>query len=211
MSAPEPSPNALTLRASDLDRSAVVDILQSACADGRISLPEHSERTDKALRAKTVGELGALIADLGRAPRGMVPTAPNQAPAPADLPSYPTSRAIMSEVRRSGIWLVPERMSVTSLMGSVRLDMREAYFADHRVIVDVSLMMAELQIRVPQGLRVEDQTKVVAGAVDLKKLGTPSAGAPVIVLTGSCVMASIEIRGYEGPTLGERVRGAIGR
>lgn len=211
MSAPEPSPNALSLRASDVDRSAVVDILQSACADGRISLPEHSERTERALQAKTVGELGALIADLGRAPQGMVPTVPNQAPAPADLPSYPTSRAIMSEVRRLGIWLVPERMSVTSLMGSVRLDMREVYFAQHRVVIDVSLMMAELQIRVPQGLRVEDRTKVIAAEVNVKGLGAPRADAPVLVLTGSCVMGEISVRGYEGLTFGERVRGAIGR
>lgn len=211
MSASEPTPNALSLRASDLDRSAVVDILQSACADGRISLPEHSERTDTALRARTIGELSELIADLGRGPRSIVPSAPGQAAAPAELPSYPSTRAIMSELRRTGIWLVPEHLNVTSMMGSVRLDMREAYFAAHRTVIDVSLLMAELQIHVPQGLFVEDHTRVVAGQVTLKKLGTPRPGAPVVVLTGSCMMGEITVRGHDGPTLGERARGAIGR
>lgn len=70
-------------------------------------------------------------------------------------------------------------------------------------------MMGELQIRVPQGLTVEDQTRVMAGEVSLKRLGAPRPGAPVLVLTGSCVMGEVSVRGYEGPTEGEWTRGAI--
>lgn len=128
MSASQPPRTILDLRASDLDRSAVVDILQAACADGRISLSEHSERTGAALQARRVGDLATLIADLGHSPRGIVPSAPDQAPAPSQLPSYPTNRAVMSETRRTGVWLVPEQLSVTAMMGTIRLDMREAYF-----------------------------------------------------------------------------------
>ncbi|SER85113.1 protein of unknown function [Propionibacterium cyclohexanicum] len=198
MQASEPSARELELRASDLDRSAVVDILQAACADGRISLPEHSERTDSALRAKTVGELSRLIADLGHVPRSIVMSSAGQPPPPVELPSYSSSRAVMSEVRRTGAWLVPEQMSVTGMMGEIRLDMREAYFASHRILIDVSLLMAELQIRVHQGTRVEDRTRLIAADLNTKSLGTPRPDAPLIVLTGSCVMSSITVRGYDG-------------
>jgi len=53
-----------SLRASDCDRDAVVDRLREAAGEGRLEPDELEQRVDAALRARTYGELGWLVADL---------------------------------------------------------------------------------------------------------------------------------------------------
>jgi Domain of unknown function (DUF1707) len=52
------------MRASDADREAVAETLRDAHAEGRLTLEEFEERLDRALAAKTVGELAAVTPDL---------------------------------------------------------------------------------------------------------------------------------------------------
>ena len=54
------------LRASNADREAVVERLQQAVGEGRITLAEFDERAGAAYDAKTRGDLEALTADLPR-------------------------------------------------------------------------------------------------------------------------------------------------
>lgn len=54
------------MRASDNDREAVAERLRAAAAEGRIVAEELEERLSLALRARTYGELDALVADLPR-------------------------------------------------------------------------------------------------------------------------------------------------
>jgi hypothetical protein len=51
-------------RASDADRERVADRLRQAAAEGRLLAHELEERIHAALRAKTYGELDAVVADL---------------------------------------------------------------------------------------------------------------------------------------------------
>jgi hypothetical protein len=53
-----------SLRASDGDRDRLVEQLQRHAADGRLSLDEYAERVDRALVARTHGELAAVVHDL---------------------------------------------------------------------------------------------------------------------------------------------------
>jgi len=53
-----------SLRASDADRDAVTDRLRDAAGEGRLEPEELEERVHAALRARTYGELGRLVADL---------------------------------------------------------------------------------------------------------------------------------------------------
>jgi len=52
------------LRASDADRDRVASLLREHHAAGRLDAAEFHERLDKALEAKTLGELDELMADL---------------------------------------------------------------------------------------------------------------------------------------------------
>jgi Domain of unknown function (DUF1707) len=53
-----------SLRASDADRDAVVDRLREAAGEGRLEPDELEQRVHRALRARTYGDLGELLADL---------------------------------------------------------------------------------------------------------------------------------------------------
>lgn len=52
------------LRASDADREHVADRLRRAAAEGRLLAEELEQRLGDALRARTYGELDAIVADL---------------------------------------------------------------------------------------------------------------------------------------------------
>jgi Domain of unknown function (DUF1707) len=56
------------IRASDMDREAVVAVLRDAYTAGRLTLDEFDERTSAAYAGKTWGELRALTADLPEMP-----------------------------------------------------------------------------------------------------------------------------------------------
>jgi hypothetical protein len=61
MSAPEQ-------RASDDDRQQVVRALERHTAAGRLTLDEYAERVDRALSARTHGQLAEVTADLPASP-----------------------------------------------------------------------------------------------------------------------------------------------
>ncbi|MGI8902082.1 MAG: DUF1707 SHOCT-like domain-containing protein [Solirubrobacteraceae bacterium] len=52
------------LRASDADREQVADRLRRASTEGRLGADELDQRLGAALRARTYGELDAIVADL---------------------------------------------------------------------------------------------------------------------------------------------------
>ncbi|WP_067649033.1 DUF1707 SHOCT-like domain-containing protein [Nocardia harenae] len=52
------------VRARDRDRVDACSVLDAALADGQLSAAEHTARTATAMRAKSFGELDALVADL---------------------------------------------------------------------------------------------------------------------------------------------------
>jgi hypothetical protein len=53
-----------TLRASDADRERVVEQLRQHHVEGRLTVEELSERTERAYAARTLGDLDALATDL---------------------------------------------------------------------------------------------------------------------------------------------------
>lgn len=75
-------------RASDADRDASVDDIESAFADGRIDNDERESRTQSALQATTLTELSALVADLRPAPKSSPTQASQEFPSrSADRPA----------------------------------------------------------------------------------------------------------------------------
>ena len=52
------------IRASDADRDATVERLRRHAGAGRLDADELDERLERALRARTLGDLRALVADL---------------------------------------------------------------------------------------------------------------------------------------------------
>lgn len=75
------------LRASDGERERAADALRRHHADGRLTTDEFEQRMERALAARTLGDLDALFTDLPRLP------APDREKRPARLWLWPPGAA----------------------------------------------------------------------------------------------------------------------
>lgn len=137
-------PGPRELRASDADRERVISLLGEAAADGRLTADEHADRTERAYRARTLGELAGLTTDL--AP----PTAQ-----PIRLDGRRPVAGIFTKDGRSGHWVVPENVPVVVVCGEVELDMRDALLQSGRTVVYATVIFGTLHVIVPEGVVVE--------------------------------------------------------
>ncbi len=71
------------LRAADVDRAFVADLLKKAVDEGRLSLSEFDERLQQTYESRTYGDLDKVIGDLPRpSRRSMMVPAPPVSPVP---------------------------------------------------------------------------------------------------------------------------------
>jgi hypothetical protein len=166
----------------------VVDTLRMAAGDGRLSAEELDERVERALTARTYGELQALVADLPGAPSGAV-----AAPRPKDVLRIDRYGA---SARRDGRWTVPQRVEVSVTGGNVTLDFTEAIIVLPSLQVSASLMGGNLTLITRAGIVVDTDDVALIGG-NLKAREHPDAQAPVLLrveVTGQVTGGSIIVR-----------------
>src|SRR3954449_6365163 len=190
------------LRISDDDRNKVAEALRHAAGEGRIDLEELDERLEAAYQAKKYGELVPITADL--------PVTPVRQPIPAPQPvrrahagpMYSSSVAVMSETKREGSWIVPDSHTAFALMGSVLLDLREAAFASHDVVINASAVMGEVKVIVDAGTTVVVDGFGVMGEFKEARAKAPfDAGrsGPVVRVRGFALMGSVHVQRKSQP------------
>ncbi|WP_375424675.1 DUF1707 domain-containing protein [uncultured Friedmanniella sp.] len=185
------------LRASDSDREQVSTVLSTAYAEGRLTREEHDERLDALLAAKTFDDLVGLTRDL------VGPPLPTAAPAVAGpkldtvAASEETDRmvAVFSGTERKGTWRVRRRIESYALFGGIDLDMREATFESPVTEISGFWCFGGLDIKVPAGVEVRDQTMGIFGGSDVKNVGEPQPGAPVLVIKGMALFGGVSVKG----------------
>jgi hypothetical protein len=195
---PTPEPGSVQALAVEQAREQAIRILSDGFAYDALTEDEFEWRLGQLSFANSPAEVQALIADLPAA--GANPLAASYAggtyagvPAPAEE----RIRGIMSEVRRGGVWRLPMRLRVRALMSNVRLDLRRAVIPPGCVI-EVSAMMAAVQIIVPPGLPVElDVSPIMGAARNDSERYPPTPGAPVVRVHGSAFMAEVSVRARE--------------
>lgn len=196
------------LRVGHAERDAVAAILQEAAADGRLGMDELDERLDKALQAKTYGDLEPLVADLSaelpwRSSRGQtappVPTSRSTPPGPPP-PGYSREDPLrldggMGTEKREGIWMVPPYVRISSGAGAVKLNCLQASVAAPVIEIEVVAGAGSVTIIVPDGWAAnDDRLGKGIGSKSIKVPRIPAAGSPLLVLYGSVGLGSLTIR-----------------
>lgn len=181
-------PGQRDLLMSDADRERVVARLQSAVAEGRLTLDEFQERVDGVLRARRFGEVEPYLADLPASPGGSPPV---PAPEVAEL------RTVAAGLRRTGRWLVPRVLRVSSKAGAVKLDFTDAVIGHPVVRVVLDVYAAGTTLVLPPGATVDvDGVEMYAGRAVVRKV--PQApdpiGGPHFVVTGSQKAGGLTVR-----------------
>ena len=188
------------LRASDADRDQVATVLSTAYAEGRLSREEHDERIDQLMAAKTFDDLLPITRDLV-----VVGT-----PSPVATPQ-PTSRftidttgqsldsdkmiAIFGGATRTGKWRVRKNIQALALFGGIDLDLRDAIFEAPVVEISGFWCFGGLDIKVPEGIEVRDQTAGIFGGTDVSNIGDPAPGAPTLVIKGVSLFGGVSVHG----------------
>jgi hypothetical protein len=184
------------LRASDADRERVASVLGEALADGRLTMAEHSERTTRVYAARTLGELTGLTADLS----------PEEAQ-PILVDDRPVS-VFFGRVRRDGRWVVPVKLPLLALFGTVELDLREAVLQRRHIVLDSMVLAGRVRLLVPEGVRVDVTGRTILSTRELRT--RPTAEGPTIEVAGTLVFGSVKARAPKR-TLRQRVKGRLRR
>jgi hypothetical protein len=202
---------AMRRRVSDLEREDVADVLREAAGEGRLSYAELEERLETLYSSKTYGELVELTADLPNGPRAPGQAAVSPQHSGALLESGPVINVFLSDTKRTGNWLVPQRQEVNAVLGDVTLDYTEAHIPYGEIQLDVKSILADVKIRVPQNAIVLLDSNPILGSVSeqeagLKAVPDPNAQqtAPLrIHIRGTAILGEIKIK--RGPRLSKRL------
>ena len=144
------------LRASHEDRDRVVEILRVAAGDGRLTAAELDERLGAALTARTSGELAALTADL--------PEVTGQAGGIAAQ----TKDVVRLDYQggnttRRGRWVVPKRMEIRAVGGTVKLDFTDAVITGPVLHIQAEVRGGRLVLVTRPGIEVDADAVAVRG------------------------------------------------
>lgn len=193
MSEQAPAPR---MRASDADRDRILDLLQQAHGDGRLTVSEFGERQDEALRAKFLDELQPLVADLPGSELAVPPQSQPAVVRPPQVPATvePTWRfPIMSgrdvsplpgtTIQRSFAWWGGDNIDLTDAMGPGVV-----------FTLELHAVMAGNDVLVPLGVRVVDESiAIMAGnSVDPAAQGDGSNGT--LILKGFLFWAGNDVK-----------------
>ncbi len=184
---PELSPQ---VRASDAEREATVERLSAACAEGRLTLEELSNRVGSAYAAVLRSELEPLVVDLPVP--GTAPPVVTAAPAPAARRERLV--CVMSSLRRRGHWRLPSQASVITVMGEAELDLREAVIDSPEIELRCVVVMGEQRITVPKGVEVDVSGMMLMGErhVDVDPV-RPRPGRPRLRIHVSGAMGAVRV------------------
>ncbi len=89
-----PRTSALRLRARDVDRAAVCDVLDAAYSDGQLTEVEHRSRTEATRSARTLADLDRLVRDL-QVPADLRDAVPTPPPTPSTRWAVALSAAVV--------------------------------------------------------------------------------------------------------------------
>jgi Domain of unknown function (DUF1707) len=186
-SAPEPDPGPLgsAVRASDADREAIVNRLQTAVGEGRIDLDEFGQRADAAYAAVTREELDLLVADLPAHPARPVEIVGQR--------SQEVVSSVFGDIKLTVGTAPPQRAG--TLFGDIRIDLRGLRTGAERIDLHLSTVFGDIEVIVAEGVDAELHGRTVFG--DRKVQLAPVerlAGTPLVVVHARAIFGDLRLR-----------------
>jgi hypothetical protein len=190
----------MAMRVSHQDREQIAELLRVAAGDGRLSLEELDERLERALTARTYGDLAPLLADLPGQSVDVLSTLNQQSVEAKDVVRI---RRVGGSARYEGRWVVPRLIEVSVEGGNARLDFTQAIVAGPTIEVKVALRGGNLRLIVPYGYLVDtDEVETRGGSVRHRTDKHAPADIPIshrIVVSGEVVGGNVIVRHPKRP------------
>lgn len=179
--------------ASDEEREATVARLSVACKEGRLTLEEYSDRIGQAYAARTRGDLEPLVRDLPPQPAGDVAQTVPASPAPsAGQKEWHVTP--IGGLRQYGHWRMERETVSISLVGGMRLDLREAELAAPEVTLTKVSLIGGVRIALPPGIRVEVSSFSLLGGRRIDVDEPTSPNAPVLHIRAFSLIGGVRVQ-----------------
>ncbi len=183
-------------------RERAIQQLTEAFARDVISVEDLERRLEHVYAVQSAAEIEAIVVDLRSASAtgslpGPNPDEPRQSRdlGPA-VPARDRFVAILSSSSRRGLLSVPHRLEALAVFSDSVIDLTTASLPDDIIDIHVRIVMANMRIVVPAGLRVVNRVGAFLANVETDSaldLAPMVPGAPVIRITGYAAMANLEI------------------
>lgn len=147
----------------------------------------------QAYAAKTHGQLQALVADLPVRPASIARH--DALPEPETL----VLKTRAANLKQSGQWVVPQRITAESTTGIITIDFTQASCAHQEVSVEAATRTGWIKLVLPEGWAARigpssDNTSHIKS----KASETPDPGSPMVIVTGRPVHGYIRIKQRRG-------------
>ena len=102
----------------------------------------------------------------------------------------------MSGFERTGVWVVPQHLTVAAVMGGASLDMREAQFAAKEVVITINAFMGGADITVNPHTHVILEGTGIMGGYSGPSGKTPAEldeNSPIVRIRGVAIMGGVSV------------------
>lgn len=194
-----PSPEQRPVGSLVEERERVIQQLSEQFANDRLSLDELESRMELAYKASSVGELQLLTVDLPSAPAAPVPATQPAEDLATLAPDRERLFSVMSETRRRGAWIVPQRLDLVALMSDTTIDLTQAALPTGIIDIHLRSICAAVKIVVPPGLQVVSRisslmSSVHGGGEPNEREAAGWKAGTVVRLTGWALMAEVQTK-----------------
>ena len=180
----------LSRRTAHEARESAIRILTDAYAYDAITEVEFERRLVRLSEAATETAIGAIVAHLP-----VMSSLDGESPHPL-LPA-PRSRiaGFMSEVHRTGPWIVPDALTIRAVMCNMTVDLCYAVIPS-ACTIEVQAVMSAVVILVSPGLTVEFDVQPYLANVGSDAQGGSRGGraAAHVRIVGTAVMSDVRVR-----------------
>ncbi len=201
------------IRAGHGDRDRVLDTIQRAHADGRITDAELTERKDRASQAVYLDELPTLVDDLPEYEGWQLmpqPTAPVSLPVsttPSEVATTAPYGNAVAPAESDGGWTmsvmsgkdVVVEPGITEInnfawWGGDTYDLSEAMGPGRTITMNLHAIMAGSNIRVPEGVRVIDKSLAIMAGNDIARDAQGDGSNGTLIIAGFLWWAGNEVK-----------------
>ena len=126
------------------------------------------------------------------------------------VPERKGTLAFVSNVERHGEWVLARHYRALSVMGNLELDLTRARLGAGTSQIEIVCIMGAVTVLVPPDIRLECDAIPVVGNLEVRRNveTTTSPGAPLVQISGTAFMGSIEVKVVDpnSPSWAKRLR-----
>lgn len=150
-----------------MDQATAIEELRERYARGGVPLEEFRRLMGTLMVTTDPAECQAILDQLPPEPLAVVDTPPARRVSPSRTPGHRIAAMFGQVDRRGDLWELGPETEVSAAFGEVNLDVRMARLVDGENILRLHALFGEINVVVPQGLRVYVDSQARFGEVNV--------------------------------------------